>query len=275
MAKPNRRNRRKGLWALLLGLLALLRREGRSLLRPLIYVPLTIAIYVVVIASPAPASPPNPPKPAPADSSVFPHDTVWDVDTIPAYDDEGHAITFLIGTLNDNFRWLLGSTKLVGINGRDSVPVTAALAKLRPDITQPLVVVGMASHENARENLPEENGRAQERTDVMAQFAEEHFIHHPTVYKVNLGADTVSRTSSAISAVERRVVVLQLTCVDKGADVRSGMRNALIEARRRGNTSIDGGRYSNFSPERFSITAAVGRSDNPAPPECHRRKSAN
>lgn len=284
MAEPNRRNRRrKGLWALLLALLALIRREGHSLLRPLILFSLTIMVFVTI--APTPAPPPSPPTPAPDGPNVFPpRDSVtpggpddWDVDTIPAIDANGHAIQFLVGTLNDNYRWLMGSTEYVGIRGRDTIPVEDVVAKLPVDFALPLIVVGMASHENALEHPPEENFRAQERADVLAQLAEDHFIRRPTIYKVNLGAFTARVNSSATSAVERRVALLQVTCMDPGADMTSGMRNALIEAQRRHDTSIDGGMYSNFSPNQFSVSVAyAGSRGNPAPPRCHHvRKSVS
>lgn len=281
MAGPNRRDRRrKGVWAVLLALLAMLRNQEGSIL-PFVAIYLTISITLAFsLPAPTVSERPVPTQPQPTQPVFPPRDSVapggpqdWATDTIPTYDDKGQAITFLIGTLNDNYRWLMGSSEYVGIRGRDTIPVTEALATLRPDFDQPLVLIGMASHENALEHPDDENARGQTRVDVMAQFAENHFTRHPTVYKVNLGAYTAQGTASSNSAVERRVVVLQVTCLDRGADIREGMSNALAEAQRRGNTSVDGRRYSNFGPGLFSVTvAAVGRRGNPPPPECHRSR---
>jgi len=173
-----------------------------------------------------------------------------------------------VGALNENYRWLMGSSKYVGISGGDSIPLNDALSSLSRDVELPLIVIGMASHENADENPFQEDFRALTRADAIAQFSQDHFNRAPQIYKINLGAYRSRSGPAGTSAVERRVAVLQITCWDEGADLQSGVRNALVKAGRRGGTSVNGPGYTNFDPERFIVTTVTERTGGVKPPRC-------
>jgi hypothetical protein len=150
-------------------------------------------------------------------------------------------------------RWLLGSTTHVGIHDGDSILIQRVISSLAPSAELPVILVGMASHENAMDNPDEENRRAQIRTDAMADYASSHFTRRPEIRKLNLGAYRGADSSTVNSATERYVVVVEVTCRNEGADITSGIRNALIDSRQRGDLPFDPEAYTNFASEGFMV----------------------
>lgn len=263
MARSRRRSP-KGIWGFLERVAEFLLATPAAWLAPVIVI-VSITIYVAIPSPPNLPPPPVLPPPPP----VFPPNDNWDAVQVDTTDSTGRLIGVRLGTLNENYRWLLGNTKFVGISGQDSILISTALASLRRDVASPIVVVGMASHENAAERPDEENGRAQTRADELAEFAQRHFMRSPEIYKVNLGAYRSDAPSTTPSAVERRVVVMQITCRDTGVDLQSGIRNALIKAGDLRETSIDGSSYTNFETDKFRVTtASTGVQRRGVPPEC-------
>jgi len=234
----------------------------------LLPVPAGATIIIIVVNNPPPVAPTpfTPPPSQPTPPGAFPPESdeplAWDTTTSTVEDDSGNILTVRIGVLHGDMRWLLGSTTHVGIHDGDSISIQRVISSLAPTTELPVVLIGMASHENAADDPDEENRRAQIRSDAMADYAANHFTRRPEIRKLNLGAYQGADSSAVNSATERYVVVLEVRCHNKGAALTSGIRNALLDSRRRGDLPFDPEAYTNWKPGRFMVP--LSRSGDPS-----------
>lgn len=235
----------------------------------LLPLPAGATVIILIINNPPPVVPPafTPPGKQPVPQGAFPPERpggeiAWDTTTSTIEDDSGNELTVSIGVLRGDMRWVLGSTTHVGIHDGDSIRFERVISSLAPTAELPVILVGMASHENAVDNPDEENRRAQIRSDAMADHAATHFTRHPEIRKLNLGAYEGADSSAVNSATERYVVVLEIRCLDKDTDIISGIRNALLDSRERGELPFDPMAYTNFTTERFAVP--LSRSGDPS-----------
>jgi hypothetical protein len=234
----------------------------------LLPLPTGATVIILIINNPVPVVPTSltPPGNQPVPPGAFPperpgEEIAWDTTTSTIEDDSGNELTVSIGVLHGDMRWLLGSTTHVGIHDGDSIRFEQVISSLAPTAELPVILVGMASHENAVDDPAEENRRAQIRSDAMANYAATHFTRHPEIRKLNLGAYEGADSSSVNSATERYVVVLEIRCLDENTDIISGIRNALLDSHERGKLPFDPMAYTNFTSERFAVP--LSRSGNP------------
>lgn len=175
----------------------------------------------------------------------------------------GKKLDIVLGMLSDPYRWLYASDSKVGISLNESWDVSEVFLRLPNDIEQPVVAVGLASHEHHADDPQAENARAQRRVDNLIKYAGERFtVKRPELYSLNLGYYArQSRMSREESAIERRVILMAVLKREGDADLNSGVRNALIKmkAEKKLVEGFDPDAYSNFVPEAFAV---VPRSPN-------------
>lgn len=179
----------------------------------------------------------------------------WQTTTVRATDSFGKNVEIVIGVLWDPYRWVKGDTRYVStdIEEKERVLLEDIFKQFRNDESRALIVVGTASHENAKENPEQEIERAQNRADRLAEVCKTHFVNKPHIYSLNLGAFKPDMGSSVFSALERRVIILVVNKGEDSRDLTSGVKNALVKARIENNFLIDARNYSLFDTDRFVV----------------------
>ncbi|HST58707.1 MAG TPA: hypothetical protein VLK84_08470 [Longimicrobium sp.] len=164
-------------------------------------------------------------------------------------------------------RWLKASTELIGIDGKDAIPVERIFLGLASDTGKPIVAIGMASHENATENPEEEDQRARVRAERISSIAIRFFESQPEVRFVNLGARRSDIETN--SALERRVAIMAIRCADEGVDLTRGIRNALEALHDRGELLFNPKAYHNWDANRFRVEVSSHGSGVRRVPSCN------
>lgn len=270
MTPHRKRSRKRGIWALVVAFVAWLLKQLRQLEVPHLELTIALSLTVVILVANPLESNESPAEPPSEEPGIFPQDpgSPWEVDTATTYDVDGRKLHVAMGTMDVNHRWLLGSTSFIGIDGKETIPVEQIFSRLKRDTGRPIVVLGMSSHENAAENPAQENDRAQIRAERLGRLAVEYLQPQPEVRFVNLGARLSNFEYN--TAEERRVAIMQITCMDPGTDIVSGIRNALrVLHDERGDLPFNPADYSNWNPDRFSALVSAHRIDAPRVPACH------
>lgn len=184
----------------------------------------------------------------------------WKTTIVKTVDDRGKEIELVMGVLWDPYRWALGSTKQVSINEKgndkdDKYDVESLIKALDANEARTIIAVGVASHENVKENLDKEEARAKARMDVLVDACQRHFTGKmPHIYSTNLGAFSPDKNPSQYSASERRVILLVVIRGEGSADLTSGIRNALAKAGQDQTFVFDARDYSIFNTDRFQVS---------------------
>ena len=163
-------------------------------------------------------------------------------------------MTVSIGVLSDPFRWQLKSAEFVEIGVDTWLSADKVLASLPEGETRPIIAVGTASHENAREHPQVETARAEVRADKLVSICENKY---PTadLYSINLGYFRPSASiGTALSSSERRLILLVIEEWEESADFGAGVFEALKQASIDQRFSFDARNYSNFMEGRFRLT---------------------
>jgi hypothetical protein len=171
---------------------------------------------------------------------------------VAAKDKNGKDLKVAVGVLWDPYRWVLNSTERVGISKSNSTPIAEILRGLPQGETRPIIAVGTASHENADDRPEVEEARAEVRADTLVDLCQRQYPN-ADIYSLNLGFFRKKGADSDSSATERRVILLVIESWEAGADLTSGVRDALIKAAAEQRFSFDASNYSNFPPERFRV----------------------
>lgn len=180
----------------------------------------------------------------------------WKTYHIRTQDKGGANLEVVIGVLWDPYRWSLGSISQVSIDERDNIKyeVGQLLAALDANESRPIIAVGTASRENAKEHLDIEEARADARMRTLANLCISHFkAKNPPIYGLNLGAFNPNKTPIQFSASERRVILLVITKGADQADLTSGVKNALTQAGQDRSFVFDARDYSIFNSEQFEV----------------------
>lgn len=177
----------------------------------------------------------------------------WQRAVVPVQDKQGKRMTVAIGVLSDPFRWVLNSTERVEIGPTASLPVEDVLASLPEGETRPIIAVGTASHENAKEWPQVETARADVRADRLVSICQKKY-QEADIYSVSLGYFRASGNSEDIvSSSERRLILLVIESWEKGADFGAGVFEALKQASMDRRFSFDARNYSNFNEGHFRL----------------------
>lgn len=176
----------------------------------------------------------------------------WVRDTLVILDKDHKKMGVEVGILWDPYRWVLGSTSRVGIDSNEYLSIEDVFASSPGAEVRPIIAVGLASNENSGDNPADEEARAETRADRLVELCQRRYPD-ADIYSLNLGFYRGAPSPSASSASERRVVLMVLTWWEEGADLESGVRNALIEAANRRSFSFDARNYSNFDERKFSL----------------------
>ncbi|MBP6824587.1 MAG: hypothetical protein KA368_23785, partial [Acidobacteria bacterium] len=183
----------------------------------------------------------------------------WKAYRVKAQDNKGIGIEVVIGVLWDPYRWTLGSISQVSVDEKDSIryEVGELLMMLDPNESRPVIAVGTASRENAKEHLSLEEARAEARMKTLTNVCIDHFkVKNPHIYGLNLGAFNPDKSPAQFSASERRVILLVITKGEDRADLTSGIKNALIKAGEDNSFVFDARDYSIFNSDRFEVVKA-------------------
>jgi hypothetical protein len=185
----------------------------------------------------------------------LPEKPTWVTKTVNSTDRFGKEMVVEIGVLWDPYRWVKGSTEQVSIDDSEKVKFSVGdvIRNFQNTEKRPIIVVGTASHENSVENPELEIGRSQKRADTLVNLCGEHFINHPHLYSLNLGAFRTDRKYSVFSASERRVILLVIKKGEDSLDLTSGVKNALIRAKVEQGFIFDARDYSLFETDRFQV----------------------
>ena len=202
-----------------------------------------------------------PPKPAPtpAPTIIFSptiivdlHPPVkWKQVDVPAQDKDGKRLTVSVGVLWDPYRWALNSAEQIGIGEGETIPIEAVIKGLPRGETRPIIAVGIASHENADDQPDVEVARAEVRADRLVHLCSTHYPN-ANIHSLNLGFYQGRREFGG-SSTERRVILLVVTSHDPGADLSSGVKDALLKASVDARFSFDARKYSNFAKDTFTV----------------------
>ncbi len=120
--------------------------------------------------------------------------------------------------------------------------------------SRPIIAVGTASRENAKEHLDLEEIRSKARMETLVNICENHFkVNSPRIYGLNLGAFNPDKAPSQFSASERRVILLVIIKGADSADLNSGIKNALVKAGQDQSFVFDARNYSIFNSDRFEV----------------------
>lgn len=169
----------------------------------------------------------------------------------------GKSLGIELGMLSDKYRWVYVSDSKVGISLKESVEIDEVFQHIPNTVSLPVIAVGLASHEHAEDDASSEIGRALRRVDNLVKAADTHFtVNRPELYSLNIGYYTGRSTlPSDESAIERRVILMQVTSREKDTDLNSGVRNALIKLKEEKKLveGFDPDAYSEFPPEKFSV----------------------
>lgn len=168
---------------------------------------------------------------------------------------DGTGIEVVLGVLWDPYRWVKADAATVAIDQEEKMRynIEEVVRAFQDDEERPILVVGMASHENARENPEEEINRAADRADKLVDVCSRHFRNKPHIYSLNLGAFKPTKNPSRFSASERRVVFLVITRGENNADLTGEVKKALIKAKTESNFIFDARDYSLFDTDRFRV----------------------
>jgi hypothetical protein len=179
----------------------------------------------------------------------------WKTTTIKTVDSKGNEIEVVLGVLWDPYRWVKASTRYVALDldEKDKYPIEDIIKTFHNDEKRPIIVVGTASHENAKENPEEEIARAADRADKLVTICGQHFINRPHIFSLNLGAYKPDRNPSIYSASERRVILLVIEKGENSPDLTAEIKKILEKAKKEQNFIFDARDYSLFDSDRFQV----------------------
>lgn len=181
----------------------------------------------------------------------------WIMTHVETKDRCGKGLGITLGALSDSYRWIYESDSKVGISLNESLDIETVIAAIPNTVAQPVIAVGLASHEHPQDNPAEEISRAQRRVDKLIALSDRHFkVNHPELYSLNLGYYTKqSELSREQSAIERRVILIEVTHREDNAELNSGVRNALIAMMEKKSLveGFDPDKYSNFTEDKFIV----------------------
>ena len=129
---------------------------------------------------------------------------------------------------------------------------------LAADESRPVIVVGMASHENAVEHYEQEVARAEDRADKLVAVSTSHFRRRPHIYSLNLGAYQGVSGGSDLSVAERRMGLLVINEGEQSPDFQWQVREALLKAWNEHKLSSDPRDYSLFAETKFEVRRRSG-----------------
>jgi len=181
----------------------------------------------------------------------------WKTETVNVTDSRGDRIKIVLGVLWDPYKWVKGDSLHVAIDLEETSKhrIEEVINFFQNDEERPLIVVGMASHENADINPEAEIARASGRADKLVEVCGKHFTKNkPHIYSLNLGAFRPDKKPSIYSASERRVVILVIEEGEYSPDLTEGVRRALIKANVEQDFIFDARDYSLFDDrDRFKV----------------------
>jgi hypothetical protein len=184
----------------------------------------------------------------------------WMHDIVLAKDKDDNEIAIEVGTLRKveigmlwkPYKWVIGSTSRVGIDEKEQLNIEAAISSSPTAETRPIIAVGMASSENSVNDPGREEARAGDRADRLVSLCQKRYPE-ADIHSLNLGFFRGNGSTSISRASERRVVLMVVTGWEEGADLSSGVRNALLLMAEDKRFSFDARNYSNFAAEKFSL----------------------
>ena len=181
----------------------------------------------------------------------------WNVTTVKTIDSRGKEVEVILGVLSAPYKWVKADTHYVAIDREEKVryKIEDIIKTFQDDEKRPIIVVGLASHENVKENPEEEIDRAADRADKLAALCSEHFKKNkPHIYSLNIGGFKPNNNTSMFSATERRVVLLVINQGEDTPDLTAEVKKALIKASQEQNFILDARDYSLFNTDRFRVT---------------------
>ena len=191
-----------------------------------------------------------------ASESKLPTEPDWKTTRVKTGED-GKGIEVIIGVLWDPYRWVKGNAQKVAIDLDENMKynIEDVISTFQNDEKRPIIVVGMASHENAKDHPEEEISRAGDRADKLVDVCSKHFVtNRPHIYSLNLGAYKPDKNPSIFSASERRVVLLVISQGENNPNLTAEVKKALIKARDEQNLLFDARDYSLFDDARFQVS---------------------
>jgi hypothetical protein len=179
----------------------------------------------------------------------------WKTATIKT-GESGSGIEVVLGVLWDPYRWVKADSQRVAIDTEERVTfaIEDVIRAFQDDEKRPIVVIGLASHENADEHPDEEIARASDRADKLVDVCSKHFVNNrPHIYSVNLGAFRPGRNPSIYSASERRVALMVIVNGEGTPNLTAEIKKALIKAKEEQKFIFDARDYSLFDTDRFQV----------------------
>jgi hypothetical protein len=163
-----------------------------------------------------------------------PWDSVHGIGT----DLSGKKIEVKINTLADQYRWVLGSSSEIGL-GKKSENLTDHIRGLYISTKATTVVaVGMASVEG---DFSSQSVLAEERTDRLTRLIKDELKPTVAVHGLSLGryVDERTRSTEDQTAIQRRVVIVEVFEPEKGANLSEAVYDALVKAREEQKITFD------------------------------------
>ena len=153
----------------------------------------------------------------------------WLIITTTGHDSKGNKVDVRIKLLSGEYRWVYESSTEAEIGGQKT--------DLRPEIrgldvdkkATAIVAVGMASVEG---DFDSQSVLAEERTDKLISLIKDELKPEIPVHGLSLGryVDDSTRSDPRATAVQRRVVVIEVFEPKEGADLGEAVPDALISA---------------------------------------------
>ena len=153
----------------------------------------------------------------------------------------GKNVTYAIHVMEQAFRWKVGATnEIADAENKPRFSPTeyaASLFERAPsDYSRPLIVIGLASHEfEAGHGQAWEEDRAGQRAENLAIACRDVF-HKSPIFTLNLGIHQPTGNNPNESAVERRVVVVEVSSEHplNKEEINEGLQKALRNCEQRG-----------------------------------------
>jgi hypothetical protein len=155
----------------------------------------------------------------------------WESIDVPGRDKSGKEAAVRIHLLAGEYRWVLGSSNNIQL-GEDDADLDTHIRGLELDPDADVVVaVGMASVEGT---FPEQSVLAEERTDRLISSIKHELKPDIPVHGLSIGRyiDEKTKSTSRATAVQRRVVVVEVFEKQPNVMYEEAVYDALIAARK-------------------------------------------
>ncbi|PYP92446.1 MAG: hypothetical protein DMG65_03730 [Candidatus Angelobacter sp. Gp1-AA117] len=189
------------------------------------------------------------------ESKSLPEVPRWKATAIRTTDSFGNDIEVIVGVLWDPYRWVKGNAELVAIDEAEKhrYSIEDVIRSFQNNEHRPIIAIGLASHENVRENPDQENERAGDRADRLVELCGRHFISKPHIYSLNFGAYSPNGNPSRFSASERRVVLVVINQGENSPELMQRLKPALLQAWQQGSLMFNPKDYLLFDTPEFQL----------------------